>query len=528
MAHRPTWAVSLTYLFLFGARNEKSMSKVIAMKILSGILLSAALYVGLLASCGAADKPSSSKYWMDIKATKEDVNPDTAKRVADKIRNRPRLSRADQFAGTTQFGLHGVETPFLRADMDTASVEEIYNLMSRAGVDSLRSAQTTWNLIADKQGEPRNYKEVDFQVQNAKKYGMSNLFIFGYPPPQFSVGHNKLSAVKSEYYPKYKTYMRNTLDHIKNGNVSYLELGNEVDAPSVWWKDSTPQMYVDETKLLKSALSEQGLDYKIAVFSATFSRDGDKGPDAGRGFVEKSFKLGISQYADAYSLHHFSFEGKDRLPEYMRSVMRKNGASGKPLLNTEQLDTIKKNGANDSRPYNLVKLFARNFYFYKMPRMDYFLARDIYQNGKLYPYGLFDMDWKPKLRLLAYAMAVDAMKGKKLVKITEPAPGVEAYILENQAKLQDSYKYTVLAWRNDESNKAGTVLKGLSGQGEIEDWQLNLKKVDLDRSQVAAKYEPIAIYTNTLPDWRPVTSLSYLNAASKDKKRGAWAPMPTD
>ncbi|MFV7444795.1 hypothetical protein, partial [Acinetobacter pittii] len=127
-------------------------------------------------------------------------------------------------------------------------------------------------------------------------------------------------------------------------------------------------------------IQKSGQDIKTVAFAATYSRSPIKGGfSGGRRVGEESFKLGIDKYADAYSMHHFVF-GADDLPGYMRSVMAKYGVKGKPLLDTEQLDT-NSSGRYQSNPYDLIKLFARGFYVYDMKRVDYFLAKDRYINN---------------------------------------------------------------------------------------------------------------------------------------------------
>lgn len=483
-----------------------------------------ALFLLIFPLVAFADESNINDYYLEIKKTREDVNPDVSRYVYDKIMKRQLPSHINH-NGELQFGLHGMETPAISVKKDSQKIDKAFELLSRAGVDSLRSSETAWHRVADSTGEPNNFSEVDFQLQKAKKYNFTHLFVFGYPPAKYTVANNKLSAVNPKYYTKYKTYLDNTLSHLKGYDVQYAELGNEVDAPNTWWMKSSPQMYVNEMKILKEAIQRSGLNIKTVAFSATYSRtEGMGGEKGGRNFVNKSFELGIDNYTDAYSIHHFVF-GADDLPNYMRSEMESFGVKNKPILDTEQLDTSAA-GKGMSNPYDLVKLFARAFFVYDMKRMDYFLAQDRFLNGKLYSSGLFDADWNPKLRLLAYAMAVDAIKGKQLLYISEPGKDIEAYILESPGN--DVSKYTILLWKNFRKNEkvTATEVRGLSGSGVIEHWNLDAEKYDSSNRKLMIDNRPIAIYTNKLPDWKPVDK-KVLSSTDTFGIR-SYAPMPTD
>lgn len=466
---------------------------------------------------------SQQLYSLQIKNTREDVNDQTSNYVYDKLMNRKISSSHDD---NTQFGVHGMERPLVKVGVDSEKVDKAFELLARAGVDSLRSTESAWHRIADKQGNPTNFKDLDYQLKEAKKYGMSHLFVIGYPPAKFTVANNKLSAVAPRYTAAYQNYLAVLLKRFQGYDVKYLELGNEVDAPKVWWVNSTPAMYVNEMRMLKNATNKYYPAAKTVAFSATYSRTpGKGGPAGGRNFIEKSFALGIDKYTDAYSIHHFSFAGQGNLPAYMQAMMNKYNAGSKPLLDTEQLDT----GIADktkSNPYDIIKLFARAFFYHDMKRMDYYLARDVYFGRKLYSMGLFDLEWRPKLRLLAYAMAADAMKGKKLVYMANPAKDVEAYVLTSNKG--NGKKYTILMWKNSVNNgKVSPVMvPGIKGSVDIEKWNLDVEsKSDISKG-IPLDGRPIAIYTNEKPDWQPADKSVF-------KKNGpavqaSHSPMPND
>ncbi|AVJ16958.1 hypothetical protein CLM71_07345 [Serratia sp. MYb239] len=487
-------------------------------------VLSASCLCIALSSASAFSAPNTAMYYTEMKKTREDLSDNTSQYVYDKLMRRE-LSRASATDGV-DFGVHGMEIPAVKSNRDRKNVEKAFELLSRVGVNSLRSAETAWHRVADKEGNPTNFTEVDFQLKMAKKYGMTHNFLIGYPPAKYTVGHNKLSAVAPQYYDKYKNYLDVTLKHLAGYNVKYVELGNEVDAPSVWWINSTPAMYVNEMKMLKQAIQKSGQNIKTVAFSATYSRSPFKGGlSGGRRFVEKSFKLGINNYADAYSIHHYVF-GADDLPDYMRSMASKYGGGNKPILDTEQLDTSSA-GRYKSNPYDLVKLFARGYYVYGMKRVDYFMAKDRFINNKLYYFGLFDEQWKPKLRLLAYAMAVDAMKGKHLLFMASPAKDVEAYVLQNNAN-KSGKKYTILMWKNSFNNGKATpvIVKGIKGNVTIENWNLDLVNQTDASKGINLDEKPIAIYTDEKPDWQPVDNKYF--SSNLPTVAESRSPMPSD
>ncbi|QCR10292.1 hypothetical protein EH207_05880 [Brenneria rubrifaciens] len=439
---------------------------------------------------------AESNYYEKIKETREEVSDDVSKYVYDKIINRNLDEQRSKRDPNTQFGLHGMEIPAINADGDIKKIDEVYSLLAHAGVDSLRSFETCWHRISDKNGNPNNFKQLDFQLQKAKEYDFSLLFVFGYPPAKFTVANNKLSAVNERFYNEYEHYLDVTLARIKGHNVEYLELANEVDAPAVWWINSTPAQYVQEMKMLKEAINRSGENFKTVAFSATYSRnDSLGGGKGGRRFVDEAFRLGIDKYTDAYSIHHFVYP-KDDLPNYIREEQKKFKLKSKPIFDTEQLDTSIE-FQRDSNPYDMIKIFARAFFFYDMKRVDYFLAQDRFLNNRLYSSGLFDVNWKPKLRLLAYAMAVDSMKGKELVGRYFPGNGIEAYILKENGKENN---YSIVAWNNNKND--ASTLTGVKGSVSVEKWNLDVENnVDAEKG-IALDNKPIAIYTSQLPDWR--------------------------
>jgi len=203
-----------------------------------------------------------------------------------------------------------------------------------------------------------------------------------------------------------------------------------VDATETWWRKSTAQMYVNELRMVKEELSKIDPSIKIVALAATRSRTPKGLTDTdGRAFVRKCFDLGMDKYADAYSIHYVDRLNTRDFVSFMREETARAGSPNKPLIDSEE------NGGNE--PYGVVPAFARCFFLYDLTRVDYYMARDWFEAGRsLVKTSLFDYQWNPKLRLLAYAASVDAMKGRVLVGIAEPADGIEAYVL----KFANNYK----------------------------------------------------------------------------------------
>lgn len=485
-------------------------------------------------------------YYELVETSNEQIDEAISAEVLAKIASRPLPVAKDRATDTTEFGLHGMERPFvsIRHNGDTPEVALAYELIARAGVDSLRTAESCWHRLAtSEQREDTtklhlDFRDLDFQVANAWKYGMTHLFTVGYPPATMTVArpNHHLSACDPKHYGLYSDYLDTVFSRYADQGLRWIEVGNEVDAPSVWWRNATPAQYVQEVKLARESARSHAPDASIVAFGSTYSRDEEHGGrEGGRRFVSKSFDLGIDEYADAYSLHHITQLKTKDFPAYFRRELARTGNTDslkKPLLNTEQ------NGG--SYPYDGIKAFARCFFLHDMPRVDYFIARDFYENGSLLTWGLFDIDWRPKLRLLAYAFSVDSMRGRELVGIATPAPGVEAYVL----KRKDSYEgasgdpianatYSIVLWKTDREMNDWTdaslvepveVGAGLKDVKAAVDWKLDAIAFDPLSPVFSVGDAPLAIYTEQVPDWALITNSDYL----ADVDAGATeAPLPT-
>lgn len=446
--------------------------------------------------------------------TDEELGPQTAAEVLRKIQARP-LPTTRQ-ALPHEFGLHGMERPFVQAAWNADKAKQVYELLARAGVDSFRTAEATWSRLGP---QFDRFDDLDFELEQAHKYGMTHLLTIGYPASKYTVAGFYLSAVKPEYEPLYRQYLRTIFNRVKGKGVEYVELGNEVDAPETWWRKSTPEMYVNELRMVKEELTPIDPSVKVVALAATRSRDPKGLTDTdGRAFVRKCFDLGMDHYADAYSLHYSDKLANRDFVQFMRSEMARAGSPNKPLIDSEQ--------SGGDKPYGIVSTFARCFFLYDFPRVDYYMARDWFEGGQsLVKTSLFDYEWNPKLRLLAYAASVDAMQGRVLVGLAEPVPGIEAYIL----KYADNYKsdgapYSIVMWNHNrevlkldaKATIATTSVTGLRGAVSKLSWRLDPSPLDASTTQLEVGEEPVIVFTTELPEWKLLTPEQYLDHVASD------------
>ncbi|MDR1283998.1 MAG: hypothetical protein LBK99_24755 [Opitutaceae bacterium] len=483
-------------------------------------------------------------YYELIGKTREQVGEEVSAKILQKISLRPLPAAADRSTDATEFGLHGMERPFVSIahNANTPEVARAYDLIARVGVDSLRTAESCLHRLTpnEKKSDTSQlnlrFDDLDFQVSNAWKYGMTHLFTVGYPQGPMTVSGNMLSACAPRYHDLYREYFDAVFSRYKDKGLRWIEMGNEVDAPSVWWKKSTAEQYVQEVKMVYESARKNAPAARVVAFGSTYSRDEKHGgEDGGRRFVARCFDLGIDKYADAYSLHHLSALKTKDFPAFFHREFARTGnpdTRKKPLLNTEQ--------NSGSYPYDGAKAFARVFFLYDMPRMDFFIARDFYENGNLLAWGMFDIDWRPKLRMLTYAFSVDAMRGRELVGIAQPAPGVEAYVL----KRIDTYKgrpatpgtdapYSIVLWKTDRETRQlstdatiepVTINTGLKNVTAAYAWDLDPVTFTRTVPSFSVGDEPLAIYTEELPDWKLLTRDEYLATVEAGKTD---APLPT-
>ena len=307
-------------------------------------------------------------YRRGLAMTQEDISPSSSARVLAALRRRPLPSSKMRPPSPQIFGVHGMFPPFVVAGQNSEKIARAYELLARAGNDSFRTISSFWHHTGENFDD---FSQLDFQMNSAEKYGMTQGLGVGYPPPQFTkAGDTVLSAAKPEYEGKYR---------------DYLELVNEVDAPATWRRASTAQDYVNELRWVREERDRAGLKNPIAAFSSTYSRnDALGGEGGGRRFVTEALKLGADKYSDEYSLHYPWPLAERDFPAFMRRAVKAASGHEKPLLNTEE--------ASYGAPSDVVKCFARDFFLYKMRRVDYYLAQDWFENEVLISSGLFDRD----------------------------------------------------------------------------------------------------------------------------------------
>lgn len=450
--------------------------------------------------------------------------------VVAKLKARPLPGPAIRDPGPHEFGVHGMEKPFVIEGRDTEKIQLAYELLARVGVQSFRTAESCWHRLGQNYD---NFTELDYQVESAARHGMTQLFTVGYPTSSYSV-HTGLSAVRPEHRGKYKDYLERLLSRYAGRNVvRYVELGNEVDAPNPWWRDSTPQMYVDEMKIVHEVTRRIMPEARTVAFGATYARrDDDRGGTyGGRRFVKACFDLGIANYADAWSIHYTWPLTQRDFPAFLRREESARSITPKPILNTEE--------AGYGHPSDILKLFARNFYIHEMPRVDYYLARDWYEAGTLIYSGLFDLDWTPKPRLLAYAAASDAMQNRVLLGMLDTNDDREVYVLEN-TKISDSKRprYAIVAWVNSpvirEVHAPGLrqslpdlrrELSGIADPVHAIQWNLDPLPPGSSGLVEIGQY-PVVILTNDKPGWPLISGAKWLERqALQESKIEALVPV---
>jgi hypothetical protein len=442
----------------------------------------------------------------DLKDTSENISGLSESEILKKIYSRPYPNRSSYSYEPRQFALQGLETPFLDTSYDARMVENIYQLLAKAGVERIRTGASYWHRLSETYDQ---YKELDFHVTNARKYGIDFMFVVGYPPAKYNVESSVTSSFKPEYKNLYRQYIRTLLRRYK-GIVKDVEVGNEVDVPNVWWKGGTPEMYVRDCRIVKEESLIVDPKIKVIGFAATGSRNSSNGDSlSSRKFVDSVFNLGIDKYVDSYSLHYTWPLAEKNLTKYFKGKLDEFSIK-KELISSEDTGYY--------RPSDVIKVFARDLFLYNLNRVTYFLARDYVENGKLMHAGLFDVNWKPKPRLLAYAFSVDSMKNRKLVGLAQPSPGIEAYILSPASHTSHLRpKYSIIMWKNHSNNsreildpvkqprKLENVPTKVFGiQNVVSSYSWKLDKINILKKDIffSIGEDPVVVFTENLPSWR--------------------------
>ncbi len=448
-------------------------------------------------------------YPAKLAETNEEWNPATTAEVLNKMKARPLPDpRVVAARKRMQFGLHGIEKPFVVVGVDEDRTRAALDLLARAGVEFLRTAEPCWHRLGNVPGT-FDFRQLDYEMSLAGAHGMKLMLTMGFAPAQYGKGGgNKLAACKPEYYGLYRDYLKELFSHIPEDRIYAVELGNEVDASHVWWVgDSTPEDYAAEAKMTWEALNRAypGRAFPFLGFGATWSSvERDRQHGRGRAWVERAFDAGADRYFDAYSLHYTWSPPKWGFADWMRAERSKRGFPAKPLLNSEE--------SCYGHPGDLMKLFARDLFLQNLESVTYFLARDFQEVNNLLYSGLFDLNWQPKLRLLAYAASTDAMRGRKLVGLADPSCGLEAYVLEKESAEIDGSRYVIVAWALDRAERGMNSVQiaepvkvaGLRGVRKIVNWRLDPVPADA-LGTVGVTNEPVVIYADELPAWKLLT-----------------------
>lgn len=466
------------------------------------------LYIHTLAAClfgllTLAPVAQAQDYQSQMQATSEQLG--SQKEVLSKISARPLLTIDNGRNGFPQFGIQGMELPFFDYRQNQDKVAKAFELMARAGIQSVRTAASTWHRLSD---NANNFTELDFVVNNGSKYGMGYLFIVGYPPAKFNVSPATLSTFRPDKESSFRIYLNRVFTRYQ-GKVIATEVGNEVDAVNSWWRGATPELYVRDCRIVKEEATKVDPAIKVMAFAATAAREPSKDlrmQSLGRDFIRKSFAAGIDKYIDAYSLH-YTWKMSERLIDFFNSAMASAGAN-KPLITSE--DTAY------GRPSEVIKLFARDFYLRGLQSVYYYLARDYFEDGKLRYVGLFDINWNPKLRLLAYAAAVDAMKGSQLVGMASPARNIEAYVLKRPSSASPAgANFSIVIWKNSDdpddegvpaaAGPSAATVGGLKDVVAASNWKLDSISLTKSTSQLSVTTDPVIVYTKSLPAWKLIS-----------------------
>jgi len=390
-------------------------------------------------------------------------------------------------------GVTSVDIPFYSYPKDENLIDNVYKILSLTGVDSVKSSAADWSRISNYKKSGFDISNLKFQLEEAKKYKLKSSFIIGYPPIGYgNYGRSIRTAVSSKYIPNFINYLNFITKYLNSYDVSYVELGNEVDASSHWWLKSTPTQYVNEAKLLKDAIKRNSPNIKLGVFSATYSRHlSDEVPHQGRNFIQECSSLGINSYADFYSLHHVSYPNDDGLVSFLTSF-NIDHKFNKKIYDTEQMDISDQRNFT-SQPFNIIKIGAVVFGKYKLSHLDYFMAKDGFIEPKVYPngftQGLFDINWNPKPRLLAFTMLIDAVKGRYNLKSVERNNGQISYIFQDKDSIS-KYKYSLITWNDKE-----TTSKTLHKNDFAENWKLNQFGYN---DKVTINGQPTVFFSNSL------------------------------
>ncbi len=449
---------------------------------------------------------------MKEKAPVEGISDENAAMALKKLLARP-LPVSMPAGRVHRIGVHGMEIPLVRKGFQDEKTARAFELLARAGVDTLRTAELCWHRLGKNTPADFDFENIDYQVEQANKYGMNFMFTIGYPSAKFNKYPFHLSTFKPEYESLFREYLQIILPRY-NRYAQYWEYANEVDAPDVWWRGATPDDYVRDCRILREEMDRLGIVTPVLGISATYSRSPKHDESgAGQAFTRRCLGLGLEKYINGYSLHYTWQMKEQDFVKFFRELSP-GGISDK-LVNSEE--------SAFSHPSDVIKLMARDLYLHGFESVYCYLARDRMEGASLNRSGFFDIDWRPKLRLLSLAVAADAMKSRDLVRMAEPADNVEAYLLQNNsAAARGTPEYAIVMWKNGAVEAMNpnftpgptlTPADVLFHDGKVVcamDWLLDEIPFNATAPRFEITERPIVIYCDELPSWPEVTREQWL------------------
>ncbi|PVY39580.1 hypothetical protein [Victivallis vadensis] len=467
---------------------------------------------------------------MKEKAPVEGVSDENAAMALKKLLARP-LPAPMPKGSIHRIGVHGMEIPLVRKGFQDDKTGRAFELLARAGVDTLRTAELCWHRLGKDAPASFDFGNIDYQVEQAGKYGMNFMFTIGYPAAKFNKHPFHLSTFKPEHEALFREYLRLILPRYDRF-AQYWEYANEVDAPKVWWRDATPQDYVRDCRILREEMDRLGIRTPVLGISATYSRSAARDKNGeGQEFTRRCLAAGLERYIDGYSLHYTWQMKEQDFVKFFRELSP--GTISNKLVNSEE--------SAFSHPSDVIKLMARDLYLHGFESVYCYLARDRMEGASLNRSGFFDIDWRPKLRLLSLAAAADAMKTRDLVRMAEPAEDVEAYLLQNNpAAPAGTPKYAVILWKNGAAEamnpdftpgptlepatvhfRDGKVVKAV-------DWLLDEVPFTTASPQFEITERPLVVYCDELPSWPEVTRGEWLKKHRAGTVAASEAVVPAN
>ncbi len=223
---------------------------------------------------------------------------------------------------------------FYRADMDSASMERMLDLVKAAGFTTIRD-ECYWSDVEKVKGVYSFPKQIDDYILAAQRRGIRVLLILNYNNPLYAA-HAGSAVTDDSNRVAYARYCRETVKRYAPLGVKNYEIWNEPNIPQFW--DLSPSAE-DYAELLKAAYPAiKAVDSTVKVLGcATSPAEGNPAP-----FIDwLTFITGVFQhdggdFMDAVSFHYYSV---DTAPEnkFLNDVQKLQAIIGveKPIWLTE-------------------------------------------------------------------------------------------------------------------------------------------------------------------------------------------------